>query len=539
MTKFIFITGGVISSLGKGICAASLASLLKSRGLIVNMLKLDPYLNVDPGTMSPFQHGEVFVTNDGAETDLDLGYYERFTSTAMGKRNNLTSGQVMDKVLKLERKGAYNGNTVQVIPHVTDQIKKHILSVADKADIMVVEIGGTVGDIESLPFLEAIRQLRLELLGSSLIVHLTYLPYIKSAGELKTKPTQHSVKELRSLGLQPDIIICRSDSGISAGERNKIALFTSVAPNCVIDCPDVDTIYRVPLLLHANGLDARVIEKFKLELHDADISSWQQLINKIENMHSEVNIALVGKYISKDSYKSLAEALMLAGIKNNTKVNITQIDAEKISNTDDCKVLSNYDAVVIPGGFGDRGVEGKILSCNFLRKNNIPFLGICLGMQIAIIEYARNELGYVDANSTEFNSATSHPVVSIVEEWINIDGQTKGSNTEMTGGTMRLGSYECELSPNSKVSMMYKQHIIQERHRHRFEVNKKYINELEKHGLVISGLSVNEQLVEIIELPTHPWFVACQFHPEFNTNVFGSHPLFDGFIKQALIKTSK
>jgi len=535
MTRYIFVTGGVVSSLGKGIAAASLAAVLEARNLNVTILKLDPYINVDPGTMSPFQHGEVFVTRDGAETDLDLGHYERFINAPITKENNFTTGKVYAHVLRKERRGDYLGATIQVIPHITDEIKRRIIAGSKNTDIALVEIGGTVGDIESQPFLEAIRQMRAELGQSrAMFIHLTLVPYISTAGETKTKPTQHSVKELRSIGLQPDVLICRSDHTIDLASRQKIALFTNVASNAVIALEDVDTIYKIPQILHAQGLDDLVIKQFGLTCKNADLSAWHKVVNAELNPKHQINIAIVGKYIELlDAYKSLLEALKHAGIHTYTKINITYIEAEDLE-TKGTTLLANVDAILVPGGFGVRGVEGKITAAKYARENNIPYFGICLGMQVAVIEYARSVLGWLDANSTEFNPSSTKQVIGLITEWMDIAGtQEKRSNNSDLGGSMRLGDQTCILQVNSKVAKCYGTEQITERHRHRYEVNNNLISELEKHGLAVVGRSL-DNLVELIELPNHPWFVACQFHPEFTSTPRNSHPLFIGFVNAAL-----
>ncbi len=535
MTRFIFVTGGVVSSLGKGISAASLAALLESRGLNVTILKLDPYLNVDPGTMSPYQHGEVYVTEDGAETDLDLGHYERFLRSKMTKDNNFTSGQVYETVLRRERRGDYLGGTVQVIPHLTDEIKRRVYAGAGDADIAVVEIGGTVGDIESQPFLEAVRQLKVELgYKRALLLHLTLVPYIASAGETKTKPTQHSVKEMRSIGLQPDVLLCRSEVQIEESQRQKISLFTNVEERAVIPVMDAASIYQIPRMLHEFGLDQFVVDRFGLDVPDADLSEWDFVVQS--QLHSDglVTIAMGGKYMELlDAYKSLTEALIHAGIHQKTKVKIRYIDSEILEN--DHSLLDGVDAILVPGGFGTRGTEGKVFAVKTARENNIPYLGICLGMQIAIIEYARNVCGLEGANSTEFDAKTANPVVGLIAEWIDAAGN-KESRTENSdlGGTMRLGSQVCHLVPGSMVHGIYGTDQIEERHRHRFEVNNNYLPVLKEAGLVIGGLSHDKTLVETIELPNHPWFFASQFHPEFNSTPRDGHPLFEGFVKAAL-----
>ncbi|SFV76612.1 CTP synthase [hydrothermal vent metagenome] len=534
-TKYIFITGGVVSSLGKGIASASLATLLESRGLNVTMLKLDPYINVDPGTMSPFQHGEVFVTNDGAETDLDLGHYERFIRQKLGKKNNFTAGRVYENVIERERRGDYLGATVQIIPHITNEIKALAEAGAKGADVALVEIGGTAGDIESLPFLEAIRQMGLELgRENTLFIHLTLLPYIKVAGELKTKPTQHSVKELRGIGIQPDILICRSEHPLPDAERAKIALFTNVPADSVFTSLDVDTIYKVPRALHDQGLDDIVVQRLALDCNPTDLSEWDRVVEKLNSPVSSVDIAMVGKYIDlTEAYKSLSEALLHAGLNTGTKVNIHYFDSEEIEkNGTDC--LTEMSAILVPGGFGNRGVEGKIATVQYARENNVPYLGICLGMQVAVIEYARNVAGMADANSTEFNSDTTHPVVALITEWQDEDGskQTRDMDSDL-GGTMRLGGQECALAEGSLAKEVYGASVITERHRHRYEVNNTLIQQIEEAGLVISGKSIDGTLVEMVEVKNHPWFVACQFHPEFTSTPRDGHPLFESFVKAA------
>lgn len=535
-TRFIFVTGGVVSSLGKGIASASLAAILEARGLNVTMLKLDPYINVDPGTMSPFQHGEVFVTEDGAETDLDLGHYERFIRTTMGRRNNFTTGRIYQDVLKKERRGDYLGGTVQVIPHITDEIKRRVYEGAEGAEIALVEIGGTVGDIESLPFLESIRQLKVEL-GSkrALSMHLTLVPYIATAGETKTKPTQHSVKEMLSIGLQPDILVCRSDHRIDAASLRKIALFTNVEERAVIPLEDADTIYRIPKLLQETGLDDYVIEKFGLECDPADLSEWDQVVEAKMHPEKEVNIAMVGKYMELlDAYKSLIEAIDHAGLKNRTKVNIQYIDSEIIER-DGCSILEGKDAILVPGGFGNRGVEGKIRTVQYARENKVPYLGICLGMQSAVIEFARNVCGLEDAHSTEFAKDTANPVVGLITEWTTAEGDTEQRTEESDlGGTMRLGGQECRLESGSLSASAYGQETILERHRHRYEVNNNFIETLEKNGLRIAGKSMDGNLVEVVEVIDHPWFVACQFHPEFTSTPRDGHGLFEAFVAAAI-----
>lgn len=536
MTRYIFVTGGVVSSLGKGIASASLAAILEARGLKVTMLKLDPYINVDPGTMSPFQHGEVFVTEDGAETDLDLGHYERFIRTKMTQGNNFTTGRVYEHVLRRERRGDYLGGTVQVIPHITDEIKRRVYAGGEGFDVALVEIGGTVGDIESLPFLESIRQIRSEQGASrAIFMHLTLVPYIKTAGETKTKPTQHSVKELRSIGIQPDILICRSEVELEEVERRKIALFTNVEERAVIPLQDADTIYRIPLMLHEHGLDEIVCDKLRLEAPEADLTEWVHVLDAKLNPLKSINIAMVGKYMELlDAYKSLNEALVHAGIQTRVKVNIDYIDAEIIERQGTERLVGK-DAILVPGGFGERGVEGKIEAARYARENDIPYLGICLGMQVAVIEFARHVAGWEDANSTEFTHDTLHPVVGLITEWITAEGkiELRDSASDL-GGTMRLGGQVCRLEPGTKAREAYGSDEIVERHRHRFEVNNQFVDQLEQAGLVISGKSVDNSLVEMVELADHPWFVACQFHPEFTSTPRDGHPLFTGFINAAL-----
>ena len=534
-TRFIFVTGGVVSSLGKGIASASLGAILEARGLNVTMLKLDPYINVDPGTMSPFQHGEVFVTEDGAETDLDLGHYERFLRVKLSRRNAFTTGRVYETVLRKERRGDYLGGTVQVIPHITDEIKRRVIEGAGDADIAIVEIGGTVGDIESLPFLESARQIKLEL-GSqrAMLMHLTLVPYIATAGETKTKPTQHSVKELRSIGLQPDILLCRSDHEVDLSSRKKIALFTNVEERAVIPLPDVDTIYRIPSLLKNQGLDQFVVERFGLQCHPADLSEWDRVIDGEMHPQRTVNIAMVGKYTNLiDAYKSVNEALKHAGIQSHTRVKIEYIDSESIIDKG-TGCLEGKDGILVPGGFGLRGIEGKIAAVKFARENRVPYLGICLGLQMAVIEYARDVVGLSGANSTEFDKKSPHPVVALITEWVNVDGKTeqRDENTDL-GGSMRLGSQECRLVEGSTAKTLYGRDVIAERHRHRYEVNNNYVDQLQQAGLRIGGWSADDTLVEMIEIPDHPWFVACQFHPEFTSTPRGGHPLFSGFINAA------
>ncbi len=543
MTKYVFVTGGVVSSLGKGIAAASLAALLETRGLKVTMLKLDPYINVDPGTMSPFQHGEVFVTEDGAETDLDLGHYERFISTKMTKRNNFTTGQIYESVIRKERRGDYLGGTVQVIPHITDEIKQHIQMGIGDAQVAIIEIGGTVGDIESLPFLEAIRQMSIQNpRDDTCFIHLTLLPYVRSAGELKTKPTQHSVKELREIGIQPDVLLCRSEHALPVDERRKIALFTNVQEQAVISAIDVDSIYKIPALLHEQMLDEIICHRLNILAKPANLSAWKQLIEALEHPQTTVTIALVGKYVDlTESYKSLSEALIHAGIHTRSKINITYVDSENIDKQG-IACLADMDAILVPGGFGKRGVEGKIKAIHYARMNAIPYLGICLGMQLAVVEYARNKADMKDAHSTEFNSDTAYPVVGMITEWRTREGrvETRHENSDI-GGSMRLGGQECALKENSLAKKIYGADTIVERHRHRYEVNGEFLAQLEQAGLCISGVSVEEDLCEMIELPDdeHPWFLGCQFHPEFTSTPKSSHPLFKSFIQAAIDCSSR
>ena len=535
MTRFIFVTGGVVSSLGKGISAASLGAILESRGLNVTILKLDPYLNVDPGTMSPYQHGEVYVTEDGAETDLDLGHYERFLRSKMTKNNNFTSGQIYETILRRERRGDYLCGTVQVIPHLTDEIKRRVYAGAAGADIAVVEIGGTVGDIESQPFLEAVRQLKVELGHQrAILMHLTLVPYIASAGETKTKPTQHSVKEMRSIGLQPDVLLCRSEVEIEESQRQKISLFTNVELRAVIPVIDAPTIYQIPRMLHERGLDQFVLDRFGLDLPEADLSEWDFVVESQLHAEGLVTIAMVGKYMELlDAYKSVTEALVHAGIHNKTKVKIRYIDSERLEQNH--SLLDGVDGILVPGGFGTRGTDGKIFAVKMAREKNIPYFGICLGMQIAIIEYARNVCGLSAANSTEFDPDTPHPVVGLIAEWIDEEGKKELRNAESDlGGTMRLGSQTCHLIEGSIASAIYDAERIEERHRHRYEVNNNYLPALKEAGLVIGGLSHDKTLVETIELPNHPWFFASQFHPEFNSTPRDGHPVFRGFVRAAM-----
>ncbi len=539
MPKFVFVTGGVVSSLGKGIAAASLAAILASRGVRVTNLKLDPYINVDPGTMSPFQHGEVFVTEDGAETDLDLGHYERFVDVKMSRRNNFTTGQIYESVIRKERRGDYLGGTVQVIPHITDEIKSWITAGAGDSEVAVVEVGGTVGDIESLPFLEAIRQMGITLGRDNVCyIHLTLVPFIATAGEMKTKPTQHSVKELREIGIQPDVILARADRPLPEGDRRKIALFTNVTPEAVIPALDTDSIYKIPAALHAEGLDAIVCKKLDIQPPPTDLSTWNGLVAALEHPEHTVNVAMVGKYVDlTESYKSLSEALTHAGIHTRTKVQIHYVDSEAIER-DGVECLSGMDAILVPGGFGKRGVEGKIKAIRYARENGIPYLGICLGMQLAVIEYARHLAGLTDANSTEFEPATPHPVVALITEWQNRDGSIETRTTASDlGGTMRLGAQPCDVVPGSLAHRIYGNTTVAERHRHRYEVNNHYLPRLEKAGLAVGARAqsaVAGDLCEMIELPDHPWFFGCQYHPEFTSNPRRGHPLFISFVNAAL-----
>lgn len=534
--KFIFVTGGVVSSLGKGIASASIGALLESRGLAVALKKLDPYINVDPGTMSPFQHGEVFVTDDGAETDLDLGHYERFTNATGSKRSNFTTGQVYDSVISRERKGEYLGVTVQVIPHITDEIKNRILDVDDGIDIVIVEIGGTVGDIESLPFLEAIRQLRNDLgKENTLFIHLTLVPFIKTADEVKTKPTQHSVKELREIGIQPDILLCRAEDFLKQNLKDKIALFCNVERDAVITAKDVDVIYEVPLLYHREGLDEKITQMLNIWSRKPDLSKWEHIVNIIKNPKRQVEIALVGKYVKlKDSYKSLNEALVHGGIANSCRVKIRYVDSEDIERNP-LELLDGIDGLLIPGGFGDRGIEGKIMAIRYARENRIPFFGLCLGMQLAVVEIARDLAGLEGAHSTEFNEETPYPVIYLIEEWVDRSNVVqRRDRLSDKGGTMRLGAYKCILKQGSLANKAYMQDAIHERHRHRYEFNMAFRRQLEGCGMEITGISPDEKLAEIIELKGHPWFLACQFHPEFKSKPLSPHPLFRDFIKASL-----
>lgn len=538
MTKYVFVTGGVVSSLGKGIAAASLGAILESRGIKITHLKLDPYINVDPGTMSPFQHGEVFVTEDGAETDLDLGHYERFTSAKMGKRNNFTTGQIYETVIKKERRGEYLGKTVQVIPHITDEIKAHVRRGAEGADVAIVEVGGTVGDIESLPFLEAIRQMGLqEGRNNACYIHLTLLPYIPTAGELKTKPTQHSVKELREIGIQPDVLLCRADRQVPEDEKAKIALFCNVQREAVIECLDADSIYKIPAMLHDQMLDEIVCHKLGILAKAADLSVWKSLVHALENPEHRVNIAFVGKYVDlTESYKSLTEALVHAGMYTQSKVKVHYIDSEELENKG-CAALQGMDAVLVPGGFGRRGTEGKIAAVRYAREKMVPYLGICLGMQLAVVEYARDVAGMAGAHSTEFDHATAYPVIGLITEWQDASGKVeKRDETSDLGGTMRLGGQVCKLSEGTLAREIYGKAEIVERHRHRYEVNNTLLNELESKGLIVSGRAPGTDLCEMIELSTsvHPWFVGCQFHPEFTSSPRTGHPLFTSFVRAAI-----
>ena len=538
-TKYIFITGGVVSSLGKGIAAASIGALLEARGLTVSLIKVDPYINVDPGTMSPFQHGEVFVTDDGTETDLDLGHYERFVRFQASRKNNFTAGKVYETVIRNERKGSYLGGTVQVIPHITNEIKKRIKEGGQNKDIAIVEVGGTVGDIESQPFVEALRQMALELPTSSwAFVHLTLVPFIDASGELKTKPTQHSVKELRSLGISPDVLICRSTQELPKDEKNKIALFCSVPNKSVISMHDVETVYSVPILLNKQKVDKAILDKLNIKTNNPKLNDWKRVVQAKLHPEKEVNVSFVGKYTElKDSYKSINEALEHAGIKNKAKVNINFVEAENITPKNIRKTLKNADAILVPGGFGERGVEGMILACKYAREKNIPYLGICLGMQVAIIEYARNVLNLKGANSTEFNNETKYPVIGLITEWNDISGkkEKRDKNSDL-GGTMRLGGQICKLKKSSNSYKMYKNVEIMERHRHRYEVNPKFKDDMIKNGLEVVGTSIDDKLVEMIEIPKHKWFLACQFHPEFTSNPRDGHPIFNSYIKSTITK---
>ncbi len=541
MTKYVFVTGGVVSSLGKGIAAASLGAILESRGLRVTHLKLDPYINVDPGTMSPFQHGEVFVTEDGAETDLDLGHYERFTSAKMSKRNNFTTGQIYDAVIKKERRGEYLGKTVQVIPHITDEIKRYVKRGAEGADVAIIEVGGTVGDIESLPFLEAIRQMGIEEgRNNTCFMHLTLLPYIATAGELKTKPTQHSVKELREIGIQPDVLLCRSDREIPVDERRKIALFCNVMPEAVIEVLDADSIYKIPAMLHNQMLDEIVCHKLAILARAADLSLWDKLVFARDNPEHSVNVAFVGKYVDlTESYKSLTEALSHAGMHTLSKVNIHYIDSEQIEK-DGTGVLAGMDAILVPGGFGRRGTEGKIAAIRFARENKVPYLGICLGMQLAVVEFARHVAGMAGAHSTEFDKNSPYPVIGLITEWQDRTGKVekRDENSDL-GGTMRLGGQTCLMGEGTLAREIYGKPEVVERHRHRYEVNNTLLSKLEEAGLRVSGRAPGTDLCEMIELPDHPWFVGVQFHPEFTSNPRQGHPLFTAYVRAAMAQAAK
>jgi CTP synthase len=537
-TKFIFITGGVLSSLGKGLAASSIGALMESRGLTISMLKFDPYINVDPGTMNPFQHGEVFVTDDGAETDLDLGHYERYTHAKLGQKNNCTTGRIYHSVITKERRGDYLGATVQVIPHITDEIKRTILELTDSVDLVITEVGGTVGDIESLPFLEAIRQFKGDVGKENVCyIHLTLVPFIKAAGEVKTKPTQHSVKELREIGIQPDILLCRTDRFLAPEIKAKIALFCNVEPDSVFTAKDVETIYEVPLCFHQEGLDEKIIEILNMWTKAPDLGAWEEICRKIKNPTAEVTIAVVGKYVHlRDSYKSLNEALIHGGLANECRVNLDYIDSEEIERTGPGDGISHADGILIPGGFGQRGVEGKIEAIRHAREHGVPFFGICLGMQLAVAEYARNVVGLERANSVEFDPDTPHPVIYLMQEWVNYHTKTVERRDEASakGGTMRLGAYPCHLVRESRAYEAYKEKVISERHRHRYEFNNRFREPLTQKGMRISGTSPDNELVEIIEIPDHPWFLGCQFHPEFQSRPWEPHPLFREFIRASL-----
>ena len=536
MTSFIFVTGGVVSSLGKGLSAASLGAVLETRGIKVTLVKLDPYINVDPGTMSPFQHGEVYVTEDGAETDLDLGHYERFISTRMTQLNNFTTGRIYNNVIARERRGDYLGGTVQVIPHITDEIKNNVIKAAEGFDVALIEIGGTVGDIESLPFLEAIRQMGVEFGRQAMFMHLTLVPYLKAAREIKTKPTQHSVKELRSIGIAADVILARCERDISEEERAKIALFTNVPKNAVITALDArESIYEIPILLHEQGLDDIIIERLGLEAGPADLTRWEQVVDRLAHPKHEVTVAMVGKYVDhSDAYKSLTEALTHGGLRQRIHVNLLRVDSEQLEE-EGVKLLEKADAILVPGGFGERGFEGKVMAIQHARENNIPYLGICYGMQAAVVEFARHVCGLADANSTEIDTTTSNPVIGLITEWLDASGSVeKRSEDSDLGGTMRLGGQRCRLRPGSLAHKLYGSDIITERHRHRYEFNNHYRDILQKNGMNLSGHSMDETLVEIVEIPSHPWFLGCQFHPEFTSTPLDGHPLFTGFIEAAL-----
>ena len=537
-TKYIFVTGGVLSSLGKGLASAAIGALLESRGLTVTIQKLDPYINVDPGTMNPFQHGEVFVTDDGTETDLDLGHYERFTSAKMAKDNNFTTGKIYYSVITKERRGDYLGGTVQVIPHITDEIKNSIKLAANDVDVVIVEIGGTIGDIESLPFLEAIRQFRADVgKENSLYIHLTLVPYISTAGEVKTKPTQHSVKELRSIGIQPDILLCRTDRFLSKDIKAKIALFCNVGVDQVITAKDVDHIYEVPLIFHQEGLDEKIVELLNIWTRTPQLANWEELIRKVKTPKHSVTIAVVGKYVDlTESYKSLNEALYHGGIANGCRVNLNFVDSEKLDSGDCAQMLADSDGILVPGGFGGRGIEGKICAAHYARVNKIPYFGICLGMQIAVIEFARHVAGMENANSSEFDSNTSYPVIYLMREWYDERSKTVQRRDDLSdkGGTMRLGAYTCQIKNNSHAYRAYQKEVISERHRHRYEFNNDFLDRLKEAGMFISGTSPNGELVEIIEIGDHPWFLGCQFHPEFKSRPMNPHPLFRDFIGASL-----
>ncbi len=535
MASLVFVTGGVVSSLGKGLSAASLAAILESRGLKVTMVKLDPYLNVDPGTMSPFQHGEVFVTGDGAETDLDLGHYERFIHTRMGQLNNCTTGRIYNNVLTKERRGEYLGATVQVIPHVTDEIKNWVLQAAEGYDVALVEIGGTVGDIESLPFLEAIRQLGVEYGRNAMFIHLTLVPYLRKAKEIKTKPTQHSVKELRGIGIQPNVLLCRSEIDLTEAERAKIALFTNVPKKAVITALDADNIYNIPIMLHEEGLDDIVVECLGLKAGPANLDDWREVVDRSKNTRHEVTVAMVGKYVEHaDAYKSLTEALSHGGLRQRIHVTIKRIESDDLI-SGDLSTLKDVDAILVPGGFGERGFEGKVNAIRYARENGVPYLGICYGMQAAVVEFCRNVCGLKDAHTTEINAQTTNPVIGMITEWLDRSGskEIRDQNSDL-GGTMRLGAQECRLQEGSLARKLYGQEVITERHRHRYEFNNRYRDVIQKNGMTLSGFSMDGMLVEMIEIPSHPWFLGCQFHPEFTSNPRAGHPLFSGFIEAAL-----
>ncbi len=538
-TKFIFITGGVLSSLGKGLAAAAIGALLESRGLTITFQKLDPYINVDPGTMNPFQHGEVYVTDDGAETDLDLGHYERYTSVVTGQRNNYTSGRIYHSVISKERRGEYHGGTVQVIPHITDEIKKAVMQFDGEVDLAIIEIGGTIGDIESLPFLEAIRQFRSDVgRDHSLFIHVTWVPYIKTAGEFKTKPTQHSVKELRAIGIQPDILLCRTESKLSMDLKEKISLFCNVPTNAVITAQDVKSIYEVPLCFHKEGLDDKILELLNVWTASPKLGAWQKLVKKVQNPSRKVLIGIIGKYVDlTESYKSLHEALVHGCVANDAKLELRYVSAEDLEKRDAVDLLAGCDGILVPGGFGSRGVEGKIQAVRYARESRIPFFGICLGMQLAVVEFARNVVGMTDANSTEFDEKTAHPVIYFIKEWYDYRSdkiQVRDENTDL-GGTLRLGAYPCVLQADTFAHEAYVAEEILERHRHRYEFNNAFLDDLTDKGLVVSGTSPDKNLVEIVELSDHPWFLGCQFHPEFKSKPMAAHPLFCGFIKAALV----